>query len=346
MVTDDGAAPHSWLDASALRSVSDTALACVLLAAAATAFVGAGGMPFGSGNRFGSAFFPSVVGGFLVVAGLILLVRGVLLGTPPAARWSLSALAVIVAVYAAANFAAWVWETALYGLALSFGPPEFAALILVIFAVAIALARLSRVRAVGMVLLGLLLAMVGMHASTGTARFTMGLEQLTDGLMFPVVLLGLIVVADALICLASPSLLLATYARRVAGWTGGHVPTIAGLGLRLVAGLAIAAACHYAFELNRTIWDVGVLGVFGMFGIACKIVGWNRPALILGAYYGPMLEEFIQRAFVMSQGDPTIFLRSPISGTFLLLAIAVLALAAAFSARRGIVHRRLVSVQS
>jgi putative tricarboxylic transport membrane protein len=59
-----------------------------------------------------------------------------------------------------------------------------------------------------------------------------------------------------------------------------------------------------------------------------------------------MLEEFIQRAFVMSQGDPTIFLRSPISGTFLLLAIAVLALAAAFSARRGIVHRRLVSVRS
>ena len=235
---------------------------------------------------------------------------------------------------------------ALYGLALRFGPPEFATLILVILAVAIALARLSRVRAVGMVLLGLLLAMVGMHASTGTARFTMGLEQLTDGLMFPVVLLGLIVVADALVCLVSPSLWFATYARRVAGWSGRRVPTIAGLGLRLVAGLAIAAACYYAFDLSHRNWDVGMLFVFGLFGIACKILGWNRPVLILGAYYGPMLEGSIQQALLMSRGDPTIFLRSPISGTFLLLAIAVVAVVVAFSAWRGFMRWRLVGVKS
>jgi TctA family transporter len=346
MVTDDRAAPHAWLDASALRTASDIALGCVLLAAAATIFVGAGGMSFGTWNRLGPGFFPSAIGGLLVVAGLILLVRGVLLGTPPAARWSLSALAIIVALYGIVNFAVWAWESALYNLALRFGPPEFATLILVIFAVAIALARLSRVRAVGMMLLGLLLAMVGTHVSTGTERFTMGLAQLTDGLMFTVVSVGLIVVADALICLVSPSLWLATYARRVAGWTDLYVPTIAGVGVRLVAALTIAAACYYAFELNRTIWDVGVLVVFGLFGIACKILGWNRPVLILGAYYGAILEDLIRQAVLMSRGDPAIFLRSPISGAFLLLAIVVLALMAAFSVWRGIMGRRPVSLQS
>jgi TctA family transporter len=334
MVTDDRATPHAWLDASAIRTASDIALGCVLLAAAAAAILGAGDL--GSRSRLGPGFFPSVVGGLLVVAGLILLVRGALQGTPPPARWSLTSLAIVVVVLASAYSAAVTWGR---DLLLLFGPAEYVALILLILAVAIALARLSRVRAVGMALLGLLLAMVGTDVSTGESRFTMGVEQLADGIMYPVVLLGLMVVADGLVCLVSPSLLLATYARRIVGWTGPRVPMLVAIAMRLAAVLAFAATGYYAFEINRAIWDVGMLVAFGLFGLLCKIFGWNRPVLILGFAYGVLLEENIRRTLVISQGDPAILVGRPISGTLLALAAAVLLLVSALSVWR-MVRRR------
>lgn len=42
---------------------------------------------------------------------------------------------------------------------------------------------------------------------------------------------------------------------------------------------------------------------------------------------GPMMEEYLRRAMLLSRGDPTIFLRRPISCGVLL--VAVIALAAA-----------------
>jgi TctA family transporter len=334
MVTDDRATPHAWLDAGAIRAASDIVLGCILLAAAAAAILGAGDAFIGGWNRLGPGFFPSAVGGLLVVTGLTLLVRGAALGTPPAARWGLTSLAIAVSVYAAGYLAVWVWGPALLNLALLFGPPEYVTLMLLILAVAIALARLSRVRAVGMVLLGLLLAIVGTDVSTGEPRFTMGVQQLADGILYPVVLLGLIVVADGLLCLASPSLLLATYARRIVGWTGPRIPNLAAIAMRLTAVLAVAAAVYYAFELNRAIWDVGMLVAFGLFGLLCKTLGWNRPVLILGFAYGVLLEENIRRALVLSRGDPAIIVSRPISGTLLALAAFVLLLAGALSMSR------------
>jgi TctA family transporter len=102
-----------------------------------------------------------------------------------------------------------------------------------------------------------------------------------------------------------------------------------------VAVLAIAAACFYAFELNRAIGDVGVLGAFGLFGTACKVLGWNRPMLLFGAYYGAIIETNISRALMLSNGDPAVFLRRPISATLLLLAIGILTLATTCSVWRG-----------
>jgi TctA family transporter len=99
-------------------------------------------------------------------------------------------------------------------------------------------------------------------------------------------------------------------------------------------GLAIAAAGYYTFELNRATFDVGVFVVFGLFGVLCKILGCNRLVLIQAFAYGPLLEENIRRSLLISQGDPATFLRKPISGTLLLLAVTIIAGVAAFSAWR------------
>jgi TctA family transporter len=115
--------------------------------------------------------------------------------------------------------------------------------------------------------------------------------------------------------------------------------------MRLAAMLAIAAAGYYAFELNRATWDVGVFAAFGLFGLLCKVLGWNRLVLILAFHYGPILEEQIRRSLLISRGDPATFLARPISGTFLLLAAAVLTFAAGMSVWRWLRWRRLVSGQ-
>jgi len=272
------------------------------------------------------------------LVGLILIVRGSLLGHRQTAPWSLGALAVIaVATQAVVPFAVWQWGQQ---IVLLFGPAEFASLIVLILIVAIALARRSHARAAGMALLGLLLSMVGIDVSTGDTRLTMGLAHLLDGIHLPVVALGLFAVADSVIGLASPKLLLRTYARQVAGWTCPRVPTFAGIALRAGAVLAIAAACYFAFELSASIFDIGVLAAFGVFGAACKLLGWNRLVLTLSFSYGPLLEENIGWALTLSRGDPAIFVRSPLSGTFLVLTCAALTALVVLSVRRTLLPSR------
>jgi TctA family transporter len=60
------------------------------------------------------------------------------------------------------------------------------------------------------------------------------------------------------------------------------------------------------------------------------VVGWvleqldcGPGPLILGMILGPLLEENMRRAMVLSHGDPTVFITHPISLAFLILAAVV-----------------------
>jgi TctA family transporter len=326
--TGHSAETHSWLDASAIRKASDLALGCVVLVIGAVAILNA--PPIWEDFDLGS--FPTVISGLLLATGIILLVRGGVFGGTHAARWSLKGLAIIAAAIIAVGAAAWARGLELL---LLFGPAEYTALVVLGLAIAVALVRRSRIQAAGLALLGLLLATVGLDPATGALRLTFGLEQLLDGIASPIVCLGLFVVADGAVCLISPSLWLATYARLVDGWAAPRVPTIAAICLRVVAVLAIAAACYLAFEFNASTWDVGLLLLFGAFGLACKLLGWNRLVLLLAFVYSDLLEQSIRQSMLLSNGDPTILWGRPISATLLLLAGGVVVVAALLSARRA-----------
>jgi Tripartite tricarboxylate transporter TctA family len=305
MQMDEAAGPYAWLDANAVRTASDVVVGVVLLSAAAAAFAGATDLPFRSLDLPAPGFHPVVIAGLLALVCLLLLARGIVVGAAPPERWNPIALAIVATAIVAAPFAVarWGLPAAAIQVALYMGPAEYVALIVLVLAIAIALVRVSRVRAAGMVLLGLVLATVGTDVETGVERFTMGVDQLSDGIEPAAVTLGLVLLAEGLICLALPSLLLATHARRIAGWSSPSVPTLAAMAMRLAAVLAITAAAYYVFELNRSFWDVGALVVFGLFGVACKVLGWNRLVLILAFAYGRLLEEKLRQALVMSKGD-------------------------------------------
>ena len=79
----------------------------------------------------------------------------------------------------------------LAGIALKFGPSEYFALMVFGLVAAIVLAHGSLFKAIGMVVLGLLLGVIGTDVSSGTMRFTFGIFELTDGIGFVGLAMGL-----------------------------------------------------------------------------------------------------------------------------------------------------------
>ena len=78
----------------------------------------------------------------------------------------------------------------LSSFALSFGPAEYVSLMLFGLLAATVLARGPVLKAIGMILLGLALGMVGIDAASGEERLTFGAIELFDGIDFVVIAIG------------------------------------------------------------------------------------------------------------------------------------------------------------
>jgi TctA family transporter len=81
-------------------------------------------------------------------------------------------------------------------VALEFGPAEYFSLMVLGLVASVALARGSLAKALGMVVLGLLLGLVGSDVNTGTQRFTLGFPELADGISFVALAMGLFGLAE------------------------------------------------------------------------------------------------------------------------------------------------------
>jgi putative tricarboxylic transport membrane protein len=80
--------------------------------------------------------------------------------------------------------------------ALEIGAPEYFSLMLMGLVAAAVLAHGDMVKSLAMVALGLLIGMVGTDVTTGVARYSFGIPELTDGIGFTVVAVGLFAVAE------------------------------------------------------------------------------------------------------------------------------------------------------
>jgi putative tricarboxylic transport membrane protein len=76
-------------------------------------------------------------------------------------------------------------------LAFKFGPAEYFALMVLGLIAAVVLASGSIVKALAMVVLGLLLGMIGTDVNSGVARFSFEVPELSDGIEFAVVAMGM-----------------------------------------------------------------------------------------------------------------------------------------------------------
>jgi TctA family transporter len=80
------------------------------------------------------------------------------------------------------------------------------------------------------------------------------------------------------------------------------------------------------FSLRNSQFDVYMMALFGILGYVFSKLGCEPAPMLLAFILGPLMEEFLRRAMLLSRGDPLIFIQRPISAT--LLAIAVLAMCA------------------
>lgn len=353
---------------------------------------------------------------------------------------------------------------ALAGIAFAFGPAEYTALMLVGIVGAVVLASGSVIKAVGMVLLGLLLGQINTDALSGVERFSFGIPELTDGLGFVAVAMGLFGFGEIIGNLNQPpqsrevftrdvknvwpsredfrqampavlrgtalgsvlgvlpggGAILASFAaytlekrvsstperfgkgaiQGVAGpesannaaaqtsfipmltlgippnpvmalmigamvvmgitpgpkvmsdnpdlfwgliasmWIGNLMLVVLNLPLiglwiqllkvpyRLLYPAILVFCCIGVYSINNNAFDVYITAAFAILGYAFYKLKCEPAPLLLGFILGPMMEENLRRAMLLSRGDPTVFFTRPLSLTLLLMALALVVLVA------------------
>ncbi|MGO4173073.1 tripartite tricarboxylate transporter permease [Bosea sp. TAF32] len=346
-------------------------------------------------------------------------------------------------------------------LALAFGPAEYFSLVVLGLVTSVVLANGSLLKAVAMTLLGLMLGLVGTDVTTGTLRFTFGIPELSDGIGFVIVAMGIFGVAEiilnleqreereifvnkvshlyptkddlrrswkpvlrgtalgsALGILPGGGALLASFAAYTlekkiskhpeqfgkgaiegvaapesannAGAQTSFIPMLTlgipgnavmamMIGAMMIQGIApgpqvmtqkpelfwgliasmwignlmlvvlnlpligmwirllsvpyrllfpaiLVFIAIGVFSLSNSAFDCLLLALFGLLGYACVKLAFEPAPLILGFILGPIMEEYLRRAMLLSRGDPMTFLYSPLSAFFLAMSILLMIL--------------------
>jgi putative tricarboxylic transport membrane protein len=80
------------------------------------------------------------------------------------------------------------------------------------------------------------------------------------------------------------------------------------------------------FSLNNSEFDIYLMALFGLLGYVFVKLGCEPAPMLLAFILGPLMEEYLRRAMLISRGNPWVFVQRPISAT--LLGLAVLAMCA------------------
>ena len=354
-------------------------------------------------------------------------------------------------------------------VALKFGPAEYFSLMVLGLIAAVVLASGSLVKAIGMIVLGLLLGIIGTDVNSGLQRYSFGVPELSDGIGFVVVAMGLFGFAEIIVNLqqtekremftnnvtglwlkwsefkeALPAMLRGTGIGSVLGilpgggallgafasytiekkiakdpsrfgkgaiqgvagpesannagaqtsfiplltlgippnavmalmvgamtihsiqpgpqvmtsnpelfwglivsmWIGNVMLVILNLPLigiwvkllqvpyRLLYPAILLFCCVGVYSLQNNVFDVLLTAVFGLLGWIFVKLECEPAPLLLGFILGPMMEENLRRALLLSRGDPTVFATRPISAVMLGIALILLLIIIAPSIRK------------
>jgi putative tricarboxylic transport membrane protein len=99
-----------------------------------------------------------------------------------------------------------------------------------------------------------------------------------------------------------------------------------GVPYRLLYPAILLFCCIGVFSINNSSFDILLTVGFGVLGYICVKLECEPAPLILGFILGPMMEENLRRAMLLSRGDPSTFVTRPISGVLLGVSVFLLLL--------------------
>jgi len=94
----------------------------------------------------------------------------------------------------------------------------------------------------------------------------------------------------------------------------------------ILAPIIVLFCCIGVYSIRNTVFDIWVMGIFGVIGYLFRKVDMEPGPLILAFVLGPILERSLRQALLISAGSPLIFFTRPISGAlmgFLLVFILI-----------------------
>jgi putative tricarboxylic transport membrane protein len=105
---------------------------------------------------------------------------------------------------------------------------------------------------------------------------------------------------------------------------------------RLLFPAIMAFSCIGIYSVNNSPFELYLTAVFGIIGFIWMKLEMPPAPMLLGFVLGPLMEENLRRALLISRGDPTVFFTRPISLGFMIATalIVVIMVLPAVRARR------------
>jgi putative tricarboxylic transport membrane protein len=101
----------------------------------------------------------------------------------------------------------------------------------------------------------------------------------------------------------------------------------------LYAGIIVISVAG-VYGAGNSVFNVGLLFVFGLMGYVMKRFDFPAAPLIIGLILGPMAEQSLRQALTISEGQWSTFMTRPLSASLLLIALALLVVPAALRSRQ------------
>jgi TctA family transporter len=95
------------------------------------------------------------------------------------------------------------------------------------------------------------------------------------------------------------------------------------------------------YSTNNNTWDIWMVAIFGVIGYTFIKLGCEPAPLLLGFILGPMMEENLRRALLLSRGDWSVFVTRGLSASLLAVAallLVIVLLPAVKSKRENVFH--------
>jgi putative tricarboxylic transport membrane protein len=104
---------------------------------------------------------------------------------------------------------------------------------------------------------------------------------------------------------------------------------------RLMYPSILIFCCIGIYSVNNSPSDVVLTALFGLLGYAFYKFGFEAAPLVLGFVLGRLMEEKLRQAMIISRGDITGFVTSPVSAGLLFVGVVIVLLAVMPSIRKG-----------